>query len=134
MYVTGPGLSTALLATALALQQRCDTTLCRVPVPAVGTTSRRPLPGEYALHVFEQGQRLHEPIRSLRDGDRTFRVLAQRQAGNAEIRRLFLHAAGVRDGSGRAARERHELHVAERLGQVNRAARAQPCEQAAFLE
>src|SRR5918994_1358468 len=108
MYVPGPGLSTALLATALALQQRCDTALGRVSVPTIGTTSRRPFPGEYALHVFEKGQRLHEPIRSLRDGDRPFRVLAQRQAGNAEIRRLFLHAAGVRDCSGGTAPERHE--------------------------
>ena len=41
--------------------------------------------------------RLHEPIAALRHGDRTLRVLAQRQTGNAEIGRLFLHAAGIRD-------------------------------------
>src|SRR4030095_2885680 len=103
MYVTSPVLSTALAATLLALPQRGDAALRRMPVPAVRTTACGPLSGEHALDVLQQLERLHEAVRSLRDRDRPLGVLAQRETRNAEIRRLFLHAARVGDGRGRAA-------------------------------
>src|SRR4051812_24698487 len=112
MYVTGPGLSTALAATLVALPERGNAALCRVPVPTLRAAARRPLAGEYALDVFQQRERLNQAVRSLRDGDRPLGVLAQRETRNPEISRFFLHAARVRDGGGRAAHERHELHVA----------------------
>src|SRR6185436_778504 len=134
MYVTGPGLSTALAATLFALPERSDTALRSMPVPSVRTAAAWPFPGQHALDVLQQLERLNQAIRSLRYSDRTLGVLTQRETGNAEIRRFFLHAAGVRDGRGAATHERHELHVAQRLGEMDGTGCAQALQQAEFLE
>ena len=58
-----------------------------------------------------------EAIRALRHGDRAFGVLAHRQTGNAELRRFFLHAAGIGQHQARVADQFHEIEIAERLGE-----------------
>ena len=48
-------------------------------------------------------------------GDRPLCVVAQREARDAQIRRLLLHAAGVGQNSGRILDEAEELDVSQRL-------------------
>ena len=55
------------------------------------------------------------------DRDRPLGVVAQREARDAEVRRLLLDAARVGEHAGRAGDQAQELEVAERLEQ--RAAR-----------
>src|SRR6188508_2017603 len=134
MYGTGPRLSTAVAATLLSCPQRSDTALRGKSIPTVRTAALRPLTGEHALDALQQVERLNQAIGSLRDGDRPLGVLAQRQARNAEVRRLFLHAARIGDCRGRAADERHELYVAERLREMNGTGCAQSLHQPEFFE
>jgi hypothetical protein len=51
--------------------------------------------------------------------DWTFRVVAEREAGNAEKRRLLLNPAGVRQHPCRVSHESQELDVADRLGDLD---------------
>ena len=58
-----------------------------------------------------------ERVRARADGDRSLRVVAQREAGHPEPRRLLLDPARVREHRAGVGLEREEVEVAGRLGE-----------------
>ena len=101
---------------ARALCSRCTARSADLPSQRSGRWPLRPLSASPALARAHEICRL-APAGSNRcvDRDRPLGVLAQREAGDAEIRGLFLNTAGIRDHGCGVAHEIHELHVSERL-------------------
>ena len=60
-----------------------------------------------------------EPVGAAGDGDRPLGVGPQGEAGHAQQRSLLLHAARIGHDRRRAAHQRHELDVAERVDHVD---------------
>ncbi len=84
-------------------------------VPEVGLAPLGPVTGENPVHGATELRTGHQPIGALADGNRALGRGAQRQAGNAQIGGLLLDAPRIRDGQTCAADEVHEIHVSQRL-------------------
>src|SRR3972149_1793348 len=66
----------------------------------------------------------YQRVRPLGDRDRPLRVLAQREAGDAERGCLLLEAAGVGDHQGGLRGEAEEFQVAERVAETDPTSRS----------
>src|SRR5438093_10606383 len=89
---------------ASAHREHAQDTAGGLAVPQCG---ERPRPGrilERAECGLEDRPRFapHEAVRPVRECDRTLRVLAKREAGDAEGGRLLLHATAIREDEPRA--------------------------------
>ena len=89
--------------------------------PACPSQPGGPSPGRFwaparaASRAGPSVLRRDQPVGAGRERDGPLRVGAQRQAGHVEDRGLLLDAARVGDDGGRAADERQEVDVAERV-------------------
>src|SRR5262245_66502521 len=97
--------------------QRLDDAISRVAVPQLRRAPHvRDAVGQNLAGRADDARRVasHQTIGALLYGDRTFGVLAQRQAWDAERRRLLLQAAGIGEHQPRVAPQPQEIQVAER--------------------
>src|SRR4030042_1631847 len=89
--------------------------LGRPAVPEVRDPALFPLYREDAGRVLLDVAHVDELVRSFGDRDGPFRVRTQGQAGQPQVRRLFLDAAGVGQDESRVVLQRDELPIAHRL-------------------
>ena len=88
-YCQGTRLLSCRLCSAAT--QRC----AALPSQPIGARPGWPASREHGFQALREVVCGDEAIAPLRHSDRTLGVLAQRQAGNAEIGRFLLHAARI---------------------------------------